>query len=454
MRDTAASLHYREQPDNPDLSHIPGDNGLPFFGRIFYFLRDLRALALEQLTRFGPVSRLRLIGNHVLMISGPELHKQIFLDQQRNFSNEMGYANPVASFYQGGLLLRDFDEHRLQRRLMQTAFKIGALQQYVVQINPIVHTHIDRWAQAGRIVLEPNIKAAFLDVAAKVFFGVEDLATQRTQLYQAFRRIDRAMLSFVRKEIPGSSFARGKNAERFIRGWLKQTVAQRRGSDGPDMLSQLCAARQENGDYYLDDDIVAHAHFLMFAAHDTTASALMHMALYLGRDPALQERCRRQSQALGTDVLAYADLEALSELEKVFYEAQRLHPSSALVPRRTIAATELGGFAVPANTVLLLPTMVNHIDGEYWTNPYLFDPERFSPERAEHKRHSFHFHPFGGGAHKCIGMHFAVLLVKCFMHYLLLNYRFKTPDNYAPRMIWVPMPKPADGVPLLIEPLR
>ena len=63
------------------------------------------------------------------------------------------------------------------------------------------------------------------------------------------------------------------------------------------------------------------------------------------------------------------------------------------------------------------------------------------------------FHPFGSDAHKCIGMHFAEMLVKAFLHRFVQAYRFTTPAGYAPRLEWVPLPKPADGVPLLLTPL-
>jgi cytochrome P450 len=116
--------------------------------------------------------------------------------------------------------------------------------------------------------------------------------------------------------------------------------------------------------------------------------------------------------------------------------------------RRTIADTEIDGHQVPANTMLFLPPSFNQRDAEYWTDPDSFDPDRFSPERAEHKRHSFCYHPFGGGAHKCIGMHFANMMAKCFMHQFLLNFQVATPPNYQPRMQWAPLTKPADGVPI------
>lgn len=62
---------------------------------------------------------------------GPENLKQVYLDPDRNFSTEMGYAERLGRFYKGGLLLRDFDEHRAQRRIFQSAFKNNAMKGYV-----------------------------------------------------------------------------------------------------------------------------------------------------------------------------------------------------------------------------------------------------------------------------------------------------------------------------------
>ena len=90
-----------------------------------------------------------------------------------------------------------------------------------------------------------------------------------------------------------------------------------------------------------------------------------------------------------------------------------------------------------------------------WKNggqkPMKFDPDRFSPEREEHKRHPFSYMPFGGGAHKCIGMHFAKQNVKLFMFHLLTKYRFHAPEGYTLKSTTIPMPKPNQNLPLTVE---
>ena len=66
--------------------------------------------------------------------------------------------------------------------------------------------------------------------------------------------------------------------------------------------------------------------------------------------------------------------------------------------------------------------------------PDKFDPDRFAEPRNEHKKHRYAFTPFGGGAHKCIGMVFGQLEVKTIMHRLLRRYRLELPrPGYEPR---------------------
>jgi len=79
------------------------------------------------------------------------------------------------------------------------------------------------------------------------------------------------------------------------------------------------------------------------------------------------------------------------------------------------------------------------------------NPERFSPARQEDKRHAVAWSPFGGGAHICIGQHFATLQVKAVMHQLLLKYRWSVLPGYTMPYQWVPIAKPRDGLPVQLE---
>jgi cytochrome P450 len=89
---------------------------------------------------------------------------------------------------------------------------------------------------------------------------------------------------------------------------------------------------------------------------------------------------------------------------------------------------------------------------EYWSAPNTFDPERFSDGRAEHKNHPYCWVPFSGGAHMCIGLHFAIMQIKLVMFEMLRNYRWSVPDGYEMPVQQSPISKPHDGLPVYFEP--
>ena len=61
------------------------------------------------------------------------------------------------------------------------------------------------------------------------------------------------------------------------------------------------------------------------------------------------------------------------------------------------------------------------------------------------------FEPFGGGVHKCIGMHFAGMQVRAIFHELLRTYRWSVPADYVWPIDLTALPFPRDGVPVQLE---
>ena len=135
-------------------------------------------------------------------------------------------------------------------------------------------------------------------------------------------------------------------------------------------------------------------------------------------------------------------------MDKVIKETLRLFPPSSQTFRRTIKPVEFDGFTIPENTYVRLSMDFIHQMPEYWHQPDQFDPERFADNRAEHKKHPFQYIPFGGGAHKCIGMHFADFEVKTVLFHLLKNYRIEIEPGYEVKYHYLPVPKPIDNLPL------
>lgn len=442
MAKAAVDPSYLSRPDNKDVKHIPGKDGIPYFGRSLNSIFGLDKLLAEHASKWGEVSRIKMLHQHGILVVGADNYQRIFLDREQNFSTEMGFAESIGQFYKGGILMKDFGDHKFLRRMMQTAFKNAAMRNYVGMMNPVMQRHIDTWDKIDNFQFFPHIKETLLEVGAEVFIGAK-AGEETKKMNQAFLDINEGLLGQLRKEWPGTKYGKGKKGERYLRDYFSGQIDQRREGDGGDMLSFMCREKTEDGEFFDKELIIPQASFLLFAAHDTTTSVLNHMVYYAAKHPEWQEKMREECLALDKEYIEYDDLDNMKVVENVFYECLRLRPSVSFLARRTINECEMGGHRIPADTMVFLSPIHNHMDPQWWSNPEKFDPERFSPERAENKNHSFAYHPFGGGAHKCIGMHFAMMLSKTFMHQLLLKYEWTLPDNFNPYFEWVPLPKPA-----------
>jgi cytochrome P450 len=449
-------LSYQSRPTNKDLEHIPGDYGwIPYIGKTIELLDDLYGYVDKNYKQYGEVFKTRIGGLNGVVVVGPENYKQIYIDKDKCFSAQMGYDDSLAHFYRKALLLRDHDDHRIQRRMFQTAFKNDQMRGYTEIMNPLFEQSMQDWDKEKNFLFFPSIKKTLLDIGATVFIGVDEIGPEMEQINQAFLDIsEKGLMGLVKIDKPPFKYHKGRRGARFLEQYFRDAIPQRRAGNGKDMLSHMSKETQDNGDYFSDDDLIPQASFLLFAAHDTTTSTLNHVLLYTAQHPEWQEKLREEARSLNKDYLDYDDLDRVELMELVFKESLRLAPSVSIMQRRTTKPCQIGAYDIPADTIVYVPPVYNHYMEEFWTNPTEFDPMRFAEGREEHKSHTFAYMPFGGGAHKCIGMHFANMIVKCFMHQFLLNYEWTLPENYNPKMESFPLPNTADGLPVILKKIR
>ena len=430
---------------------IPGDGGLPLIGYSLDIAQGRMLADLSRYEKYGPVSWLRAFGMKIVSVGGPDAAGEVLQNRDRAFANGPGWSFFIGPFFQRGLMLLDFDEHHLHRRIMQEAFTSARLRGYLAAMNQSLDASLGNWHSGDRFRVYPALKQATLDVATRTFMGGE-LGSEADRMNQAFVDCVRAGTALIRYPVPGLRWWRGLDGRRVLEEYLRPQVAAKRSSSasaaGEDMFSALCHARSEEGERFSDDDIVNHMIFLLMAAHDTTTITMTAMSYYLAKHPDWQERCREESLALDKAQIDFEDLERLASLDMVARESMRLITPVPAVARRTVKDTEVLGYRIPKDTHVSVSLYAGHHLEEFWPDPERFDPERFSPSRQEDKVHRNAWMPFGNGVHKCIGLHFGMMQIKAAMHQMLLRYRWDVPDGYTMPIDWVSLPRPKDGLPV------
>jgi len=456
LTDISIKRHWRqgalaEPPPGSGLKAMHGDAGAPGLGMTLGFLRDAQGYAEEIIALHGPVTWSRSLGSTMVLAGGGDATQAVLTNKDKAYSQD-GWAFFIKAFFNRGLMLLDFAEHLQHRRIMQHAFTRERLVGYLEGMDDVITGRVPSWpADDPSFQLYPAIKQLSLDVATVLFMAGQ--VGENAPLVSAFTDAVHAGSAIVRYPVPGLSWSRGLAGRRELETYFRAQLPAKRATDGADLFAALCHARTDEGETFSDDDIVNHMIFLMMAAHDTSSITTTAVAYYLAKNPEWQQRVRLECMHLRDRPVDIDSLGELASLDLVINESIRLESPVPALVRRTVKDTDLMGYFVPAGTMVAVLPGVNHRMDEYWTDPDTFDPERFAAPRHEDKAHRYAYLPFGGGAHKCIGMHFGTLEVKTILVRLLTRYELEVPDGYELRWDKSALWFPPDGFPLTLRPL-
>ncbi|MGH3624777.1 MAG: cytochrome P450, partial [Sciscionella sp.] len=152
----------------------------------------------------------------------------------------------------------------------------------------------------------------------------------------------------------------------------------------------------------LRDQIVS----LLFAGHETTASATAWTLYWLDRNEQLR---RDITSELATSAGDGSDAAEVPLLHAAIQEALRLSPPATLAGNRVLAEDdELLGEPLVAGTIVTPTIYLAHHQPDYFPNPHQFDPGRFLGSRVPAQ----HYFPFGGGTRHCLGRELAMLEIR------------------------------------------
>jgi len=449
--------HWSQAQPVHALEHIPGEDGWPIVGTTFALLADPIGYGERMRAKHGNVFRNRGFGRRGVQMFGADANELVLFDRDKLFSSEQGWGPVLDQLFPRGLMLIDFDHHRADRRALSIAFKPEPMRHYADALNRGIAERVEHWS--GDLLFYPAIKQLTLDLAADSFMGLP-LGPEADKINKAFVDMVAASIGVVRKPLPFTAMGRGVAGRKYLVEWFTAETLRRReqGATNPrgqDMFSQFATATHEDGSLMPVDQVVDHMIFLMMAAHDTITSSATSLVWQLAKHPEWQDKVRAEIMALTGGVpraIAYEELGKLELTEMAFKEALRLIPPVPSLPRRALREFTFQGFTIPAGTGVGISPSNVHLMAEYWPDPLKFDPLRFTPENSA-GRHKYAWVPFGGGAHMCLGLHFAYMQIKLLMAHMLTRYTIELEPGYAPEWQPWPIPKPKDGLMVMFKPL-
>ncbi|KAJ6809306.1 putative geraniol 8-hydroxylase [Iris pallida] len=173
-----------------------------------------------------------------------------------------------------------------------------------------------------------------------------------------------------------------------------------------------------------------------FIAGSDTSSVTVGWAMAeLLRSPGTMATARAElASVVGpTREVAESDIPELPFLRAVVKETFRLHPTGPLLlPHTAEADAELGPYAVPKHSQVVVNVWAIGRDESVWEDAEAFKPERFLGSEMDFRGRHFELIPFGTGRRMCPGMPLADRMVHLTLASLIHSFEWKLPGGMKP----------------------
>ena len=172
---------------------------------------------------------------------------------------------------------------------------------------------------------------------------------------------------------------------------------------------------------------------MVIAGVDTSSATLeWAMTLLLNHPEALKKAKAELDNQVGTNrLIEESDLPKLPYIQSIISETLRLFPPAPLlVPHVSSDYCQIGGFDIPANTMIIVNAWAIHRDPKSWEDPTSFAPERFGfLGGINEARENYKLLPFGTGRRGCPGGGLAQRVIGLALGSMIQCFEWKKTSN-------------------------
>ncbi|KAL1834698.1 hypothetical protein DCAR_0104909 [Daucus carota subsp. sativus] len=427
------------------LALPPGTMGWPYIGETFQlYSQDPNVFFASKIKKFGSIFKTHILGCPCVMISSPAAAKLVLVTKSHLFkptfpaSKERMLGKQAIFFHQGPY-------HAKLRKLVLRAFMPDSVKNVIPDIESLATESLKSW-EGGLINTFQEMKTYTFNVALLSIFG-KDGIHYREDLKKCYYNLEKGYNSMP-INLPGTLFHKAMKARQELAQIIAKIISFRRETkqDYNDLLGSFMGDKEGLTDEQIADNMIG----VIFAARDTTASALTWIVKYLAENPSVlqavteeQEAIMRTKEESGEKKdLSWADTKKMPITSRVIQETLRVASILSFTFREAVEDVEFEGYSIPKGwKVLPLFRHIHHSPENY------SEPEKFDPSRFEVSPKPNTFMPFGNGTHACPGNELAKTEILVLVHHMTTKYRWsvmgpQTGIQYAPFAL------PQNGLPI------
>ena len=412
-------------------------------------------------------------GNEYILVNHPQGIKEILTsNRQKLFASSKN--NSILSPILGdrSVILLEGDPHRQRRKLVLPPFHGERMATYSRSIVELTNEVFGSLNEGETFTARDLAQDISLQTILRVVYGISEgdkpdgIASQRSkelkrlisEMADVFNSpLTSAMLFFPKLQqdwgswSPWGYFVRVRKA---IDKLIYAEIAERREQDnihGEDILSMLMSARDEAGQPMSDRELRDELMSLMFAGHETTATAIAWALYWVHYLPEVKARLLEEIESLGASPEPM-EIAKLPYLDAVCKETLRIYPVAMLTFARVVQQPmQLLGYDLAPGKVLMGNIFSVHQREDIYPDAKQFKPERF----IEREFTGGEFVPFGGGARRCIGEALAKFELKLVVATVVSRYQLTlnsdAPEKPQRRGVTL---SPAEGVKMQFQGIK
>ena len=410
---------------------------------------------MRDRAKYGDIVRYQIGDKLVVhLICHPDHIEHVLLKNNKNYRKYTPHAL-LTQEIGGGLLLNNSESWLTQRRLIQPSFHPSFYERLSSSTRSASASMLEQWkshSDGARIDIEEEMSKLARFSVGQTVMGADVQNEFQHALDTAGGRLGLLLGNFgIEKKNP-----RFRNAVRVLDERVYGIIAAHRQKmeANPDLaptdiLATLMTARDKDSgegmsDKQLRDELIT----LLLAGYDTTSRTLTWAWYSLAQNPEVEKKLHDElREVLNGRAPTNDDLPRLTYTSLVIQETMRLLPPNPIIARQAIADDNVGGYKIPAGSVIALSQYLTHRHEAHWDDVEAFQPERFTPENVA-ARHRFAYFPFGGGPRQCVGKGMALMNVTLALAALAQEYQLRHIANHVVKFDIEVTLQPRDGLPM------
>ncbi|XP_062587481.1 steroid 17-alpha-hydroxylase/17,20 lyase-like [Saccostrea cucullata] len=443
----------------------PGPWCIPLIGHFEVYTKELVHRKILKLSKeYGPVFRLSFGPTPFVFLNNYEVVIEALVKRKADFAGRP-YSTAFSLISEGfkDIALATYSPMwKFHRKLAMKALRNylqGDLLEKLTEDNMIKVMNMMA-AEKGPFEPKPHLDNIVFYQLYTLCFGekknigdeeVESIIRKKDAVNKAIGNgIREDLLPFLKDVCPSERYLTIKKAADVVFGSFYKKLDEHRNTFDPDNIRDLVdhllmtkteaeqSGDEESMEKLTDTYLVQTVSDIFFAGVDTTRLTLEWFLCFISGLPDIQAKCQEEiDQKIGTRCPTIADKQVLSYTEACLYETLRLGTIAGLgLPHTTICDTQVGGYDIPKDTVVIINHYALHRDPKYWENPEKFDPNRYLNEEGKVDPTKLEsWLPFSAGRRMCLGESIAKPEILMMCVHLLQRFNISLPPGVEPNFV-------------------